>query len=1090
MKLFPVLSILSLCSALALPGQVAFTGQEWQNQYVNSVNRLPARATSYSYPSEEAAQQCERGLSRTVLLDGRWKFHFSDNVSSAPEGFELPGADLSGWDEITVPGCWEMSGYGYPIYTNIPYPFPSDPPFIDRDNPVGCYVREFDVPAGWDNGRIILHFGGVYSGYYVWVNGNAVGYAEDSCLPSEFDITPYLVSGSNKLAVKVFKWTDGSYLEDADHWRMAGIHREVMLEYMPDVAIYDFAVRTVFDSNLGDALLQIRPVIDKRADVDTHDWTVTAKLFTPGGSGTVCEMSIPVDEILSEVYPQRDNVYFPLMERRIVRPEKWSAETPTLYTLVLSLRDDRGELVEARSCRVGFREVRIKDRQLFINGVPVKLMGINRHDHNELLGKTVTREDMERDLILMKQFNFNSVRTSHYPNDPYLYELCDRYGLYVMDEANLETHDGGGRLSNDPAWTAAFMERVTRMVVRDRNHPSIISWSLGNESGCGPNHAAMAAWVKDSDPTRFIHYEGAQGQPMDPDYAPLSRTSAAAYTSSTSQNDMPEITRAGANPDDPAYVDVVSRMYPTVSQLERMALNPRIDRPVMMCEYAHSMGNSTGGLKDYWDLIRTHESLLGGHIWDWIDQGLIKTDKNGIRYWAYGGDYEPEGEHHDGNFNINGLVNPDRTPKPAMWECKYVFQPVGFCGFDAATGELTIRNRNYFVTTSVYGFRWEVVSDTGIISGGVFEVPETAPGQTVNVTLTTGEIKTEPGAEYFLNVYAYEKYDRGYAPAGFVNSSEQFKLPDGASVDTGMVNPGIVSYVETDKHILINAGKTTAQIDKHTGYVSSYNTDGNELLKSPLIPNFWRADTDNDRRGWRTREQAGFWYYAADQLKTESLVVDGTDESVTVNVVKVIPDRVTLNLAYTMNGLGELSVGYSLEKSSELPELLRVGMQTTVDDTYRTVAYFGRGPYENYSDRNSSAHTGLYETDAMAMKFDYIYPQENGNRTGVRWLWLGSGKEGVVFAGEEALNVSLWDYTGQSLEEARHTHEIVPLPDAFTLNIDHVQTGVGGTDAWSLNARPADKYRLLENKYAYRFVIAPAPTRKDAAQVGRNTFLK
>lgn len=621
-----------LCGTTLCTAAAASERNAPADQFVNALRRLPARATSYSYSSEQDALAGDRTLSRIQSLDGVWKFRFAEDVSRSPADFWRPGADLTGWDEIPVPSCWEMQGYGYPIYTNVVYPFEFKPPYITRDNPTGCYVRTFSVPEAWSGNRVTLHFGGVYSGFYVWVNGALAGYAEDSCLPSEFDITGLLQPGENKLAVQVFKWTDGSYLEDADHWRMAGIHREVFLSAKPDAAIGDFGVRTIFDADMRDALLQIRPAIDLREGVSAAGWQLGARLYAPDGTPSGRELTLPVEEILAEAYPQRDNVYFALLEERIAAPEKWSAENPALYTLVLTLRDAAGKLAEARSCKVGFRDVRLRGREMLVNGVPVKLCGVNRHDHDQYGGKTVSRESMEEDVRLMKRLNINSVRTSHYPNDPYFYELCDRYGLYVVDEANIETHGKGGLLSNDPQWITPFLERVSRMVIRDRNHPSVIMWSLGNESGCGPAHAAAAGWAKDYDPTRLIHYEGAQGQPMHPLYVPLKRTSAAAFTSVMAADNQPAAgqvkkPRNGGNPTDPAYVDVLSRMYPTAAQLEQMALNPMLDRPVMMCEYAHSMGNSTGGLNDYWKLIRTHAGLLGGHIWDWVEQGLVKKTR-------------------------------------------------------------------------------------------------------------------------------------------------------------------------------------------------------------------------------------------------------------------------------------------------------------------------------------------------------------------------------------------------------------------------------------------------------------------------------
>ena len=706
----------------------AQVNEPWEDMHVNALGRLDQRATSYSYHSVADALSCDRELSDLVSLDGMWKFHFSPDVSLAPAGFEKFDFNVEGWNEIPVPSCWEREGYGYPIYTNIPYPFPYNPPYINRDNPVGCYVREFDLPDSWEDRNVRISFGGVYSGYYVYLNEKLLGYAEDSCLPSEFDVTDLVKKEGNRLAVKVYKWTDGSYLEDADHWRMAGIHREVLLTATPKVNIEDFAVRTPLDEDYKDAMLQIRPKIRLPKGQNVEDWKIEAQLYAPDGSEKAGRMSVPLSAILNEKYPQRDNVDFPLMQTEVENPAKWTAETPVLYTLVLSLIDNDGKLVEARSAKVGFREVEIRGNEFFVNGKKIIMIGVNRHDHNPKAGKTVSREDMIRDVELMKQFNFNSVRTSHYPNDPFFLDLCDKYGLYVIDEANIETHDVGGLISNEPEWMSAFSDRVTRMVLRDRNHPSIVMWSLGNESGMGPCHAAMAGWVHDADPTRYVHYEGAQDEPRDP-----------------------------------AYVDVVSRMYPTQKDLLAMASTPQAERPVLMCEYAHSMGNSLGGLVEYWNVIRNNPCMLGGFIWDWLDQGLEEKDAEGNLYWGYGGDYERPDDHNDGNFLINGLLNPDRTPKPAMWTCKYVFQPVEFSLEDGYT--LCVKNRKFHTGTADYRFTWELEEEGKVIQKGELVVPEAAAGETVKVAVPVKDFRKKADKTYLLNVYAAEMNALLYADA-------------------------------------------------------------------------------------------------------------------------------------------------------------------------------------------------------------------------------------------------------------------------------------------------------------------------------------
>ncbi len=1053
----------------------------WFDCNVNGINRLPARATSYSYADQGAALTCDRDASRIKSLNGTWKFSFSPAVEEAVTGFWKEGYDVSSWNDMPVPSCWEMQGYGYPIYRNTKYPFPFNPPYICRDNPVGSYVRTFTVPSDWKGGRVILHFGGVYSGHQVWVNGKEIGYSEDSCLPSEFDITDALKYGDNTLAVRVFKWTDGSYLEDADHWRMAGIHREVMLLWRPDVAIYDFGVRTKLDQEYKDAQLWIRPVIDVRGGADTKGWKVEARLYDPSGAAVEGKMEIYADEILSEKYPQRDNVHYPLLQQEVKNPLKWTAETPVLYTLVLSLLDEESNVVEARSCKVGFRDVRIEGQQMLVNGVPVKLYGVNRHDHSEFGGKAVTREEMEADIRLMKQFNFNSIRTCHYPNDPYIYDLCDEYGLYVMDEANLETHAVGGRITNDYTWVTAFMERMTRMVMRDRNHPSVVIWSLGNESGCGPNHAAMSGWVKDFDPTRPVHYEGAQGQPEHPLYKPLKRKSKVVFTSEMQKVEktdvppvsLPAIRKGVPNPSDPEYVDIISRMYPRIDDLEAMALNPMLDRPIYMCEYAHSMGNSTGSMKDYWDLIRKYDNLLGGHIWDWKDQGIAAVNAGGVKYWKYGGDFEPEGEGNDGNFLINGVVFPDCTPKPAMYTCKYVYQPVEFTSESPDTYVITLKNRNFHRSTEGYYYTWTLKDEKGVLQSGRFDAPVAGPGESVKAVVPVKRFSRKPGMTYLLDVQAHEGVELPYAAAGHVNSSEQFvlsKVEPAAAAVKG--RKPVMSG--NDDAVIVTAGKVEVRIDKATGYLSGYSVSGKQMLKQPFAPNFWRAEIDNDWRGWKPSHYLAYWKDADERMEGQtSLTVSAEDAEVMVKAVKTI-DKAVLLLTYTVSPSGAVTVSYDIKMADDVLEPLRIGLQGQVAGEYDNITYFGRGPQENYSDRNDGIFLGTWTASVEDMMTQYVYPQENGNRTDVRWISLAdNGGRGLKVHGAQPLSISVWNTTQEALYQANHIGEASALEDSYVLNLDLVQAGVGGTDSWSQRARPYDPYRLLEKRYTYSFTISP-----------------
>lgn len=1028
--LFPLsLILLSISSTNA--------AEPWKDLTVNGINRLPMRCTSYSYCDPEDALSADITKARTQILDGDWDFRFSANVDEAP----------GEWTKIKVPSCWEMQGFGYPIYTNITYPFPVDPPFIRRDNPVGYYRKSFSVPQDWDGGRVILHFGGVYSAYYVYINGVQTGYAEDSCLPSEFDVTELLQDGDNTLEVKVFKWADGSYLEDADHWRMAGIHRSVSLEYMPAVSIYDFGVRTMFDERYEDARLQIRPSVKLFGAQDIKGWKIRASLFGADEGDAEAQCEISVSDVVNEVHPQRESVAFALMEMAVTKPLKWSAEEPNLYALVLSLVDADGICVDARSCRVGFREIKIDGGRLLVNGVPVKLYGTNRHDHNEFTGKTVSREDMEKDVQMMKQYNFNAVRTSHYPNDPYFYELCDRYGIYVIDETNLESHGVGGKFSQDPYWVIPFMERVTRMAMRDRNHPSIIMWSLGNESGVGPNHAAMAGWLHEFDPSRPVHYEGAQGRGMG---APTWKI----------------------NQPDRDFVDVISRMYPTYRELEQMAENPDITVPIMMCEYAHSMGNSTGEMKDYWDVIRAHDNLIGGFIWDWIDQGLALENTSGKKYWGYGGDFEKPSDHNDSNFLINGIVFPDRTPKPALEVCKYVYQPIEF---KLEGEELTIHNRNFFSNTGRYDFEWSLCSETKTLQKGKLEVPPVGPGKNYKVSISIKPFKKEKRVTYVLNVCAREHAAQPYCDAGFISSVSQTVFGDGivTSSELGATSGSVSRSAEG---IVLSSSKTSVTVNPSTGYIESISLGGVQLLKSPMAPNFWRAQTDNDWRGWKAVRKSGLWKSMPEDLSSRVASTDVRigDDGRSIHVIKTLQYKVRVKLDYSILDDGSLLVSYGLETDSEVPEPLRVGLQTCIDSRFSDISYFGRGPQENYSDRKDGILLGCYRTDPSSIMTHYVYPQENANHCDVRWITLKDSRGvGVrISAVDKPLNISAWDTTQESLEKAKHIGEEIILDGRYVLNLDTAQIGVGGTDTWSSKAQTSEPYRLTAHRFDYSFIIS------------------
>ncbi|TNJ46590.1 DUF4981 domain-containing protein [Tamlana fucoidanivorans] len=1055
---------------------------DWENPLVNYINKLPAHATFYNFDNEVQALLGDRTKSSYYKsLNGNWKFKWVATPNDASNNFQNLDFKSKDWDTIAVPGNWEMKGYGIPIYTNSTYPFFSDFPYINKhDNPVGHYITTFSINENWTDKDVILHFGGVSSAFYVWVNGKFVGYSEDTRLPSEFDITKHLKEGENKLAVKVYRWADGSYLEAQDHWRMSGIEREVYLHAMPKIRLADFTIRTDFDDTYQDALLQIRPnfvlnVNDKYIEKVGHfgdaplhtiadNWSLTTKLFDAQGNMAAESNTTKLSKILGESYPQRDNVYFGLIETKVKTPKQWSSDSPYLYTLLFEVKDETGNIVQTTSTKVGFRELKIDDRGRFlVNGNSVKMIGVNRHDHDHIHGKTVTREDIETDVKLLKRFNFNAVRTSHYPNDPYFYDLCDQYGIYVMDEANLETHGTRGKLSNVPEWGSAFLERAIRMVQRDKNHPSIVIWSLGNESGTGPNHAAMAGWIKDFDPTRYIHYEGAQGDPTSSNYKK-------AYYS-----------HGKGNPTDPKWVDMLSRMYPQSWELQSLIdhTNPIDNRPVIMCEYAHSMGNSTGNMKEYWDVIYKNDRAIGGYIWDWIDQGILKKDENGNEFLAYGGDFGDK--PNSGSFCLNGIIASDRTPKPATYECKKVNQPARITAIDAKKGLFKILNRHHAIDLSTYSIEWEITQNGNIIDFGQINDLKTKPYQTDDLNINFKSPKLKSGSEYFINIYGKLKYETQWAQKGFLVFKEQFKLDYEIADIKSLSVKGSLTISENDTTFNIFGKQSTVVINKQLGLISSFKYLDEDYLKSPIKLNFWRAQTENDEayRKAKKLDSEVEWMNAGRSFKPSKInVISNKNGKAVISVQGIIEQpKTNVTLTYTILYSGEIRVDYTIQTDKNVPNIPRIGMAFDINKTYNDVTYFGRGPHPNYADRNYASHIGLYKSKASTMNYMYAYPEEYGNRTDIRWFKLeNNGKGGIMVKGSQELNFSIIPYSLENLQKAKHTNELIER-DIYTVNIDLRQQGVGGDDTWSKRAQAHENYLIPPDKYNYSFYIVPFKSR-------------
>jgi len=1057
-----------------------YNTEPWEDPLVSGINRDPSRATAYSFSNVADALNGNRNQSRMMSLNGEWDFFFALKPDDAPKDFYK--TRVSGWKKIEVPSNWEMKGYDKPIYKSAVYPFrPVNPPHVPQDyNGVGCYQRTFTIPSDWKSMNITLHFGGVSSAYKVWLNGKFLGYAEDSFLSSEFNITPYLQDGENILSIWVIRWSDGSFLEDQDQWRLSGIHREVMLLAEPKIRIADFQWQAKLDKEYKDAVLSIRPRIENLTGKEISGYKLKAQLYDKK-QNSVFEKPLEksLESIINEIYPRLDNVRFGLLEAKITNPEKWSDEEPNLYTLVLSLEDSAGNVLEAKSCKVGFRSIEFskENGKLLINGKVTNLYGVNRPDHHPTKGKALSREEIYKDVLTIKLFNFNCIRTSHYPMDPYLYDLCDEFGIYVIDEANLETHGLGGKLSNDPAWTAAYLERSNRMVMRDKNHPSIIIWSLGNESGRGPNHAAMANWIHDFDITRPVHYEPAMGNPRLEGYIDPSDPR---YLKANDHSHRIQ------NPQDEPWVDIVSRMYPGIYTPKLLAeQNNGDNRPIFFVEYSHAMGNSNGNLKDFWDLFRSTPRIIGGAIWEFKDQGLLKKDSTGKEYYAYGGDF---GEKYFDNFTIKGVVASNGMPKSAIYECKHVFQGIETELVDAKRGLIKITNRYAVKTVSEFDNMLVLFKDGKQISVQNLPVLFIAPGHDSIINIYSYLTGVSPGSEYLVSIEFKLKAKTSWAPRGFTVASNQFAITGPVRANPLRKGSAPAAMTEEKNAYLFQGKGIQIRFDKNTGALSSYLLNGKEQIKQPLMPHFTRPLTDNDRRGWKPNKKLQQWYDAKPKLL--ELTAEKKNERATV-VAKysVIPDNALLILRYYISSIGVVEVDYTLQANPALPNIPKIGMQCGINREYENISWYGKGPLENYIDRNTGFDAAIYEENIKDFMEPYVVPQENGNRTDVRWMFLANQRnEGLMVVADSLLSMSAWPYTEENIENAKHT---IDLKDAgyITLNIDLIQMGVGGNDSWSDVAAPLEKYQIPSGTYHYSFYILPwkMPKQKKEKPANRTT---
>ncbi len=1054
---------------------IAFAQQnDWENELMFEQNKLRTRVPSYSYKTHQDALKGDRNVSRMLSLNGTWKFNFVSKTADRP--FDFMKSDFKGntkdWKGIEVPSNWELKGYGVPIYTNITYPFtpkktleskfdwkgpqPPLPPTIPIDNPVGSYYRDFKVPADWNGNSIIIHFGGVRSAFYLWVNGKKVGYSQDSKLAAEFDITDFVKPGqNNRLAVQVFRWSDGSYVEDQDMWRLSGIHREVLLLSRPKIALEDFYVKTKFDADLKNAKLEIRPRVWVKENEDNLDgWKISADLYDADNRKVLNkQLFTTVKAIHTERWFPRDTPKFAFMESEIKNPRKWSGEDPYLYTLVFNVTNPSGKVVESRSQKIGFRKVEFgKKHQLLINGKEVKIMGVNRHDHHPTRGKALLREDLEADIKLMKQFNFNAVRTSHYPNDPYFYDLCDKYGIYVMDEANIECHHLGSYIPHHPKWAGAIMARVVNMVERDKNRPSVISWSLGNESGTGPAFAAAANWIRDYDNSRFVHYEGAQGNPDHPLYKVNY-----GYKSQT----VPSM----SNPDDRFYVDVVSRMYPSQVQLKNMSESTYINRPIVMCEYMHAMGNSMGGLGEFWDLIRSKPNLIGGFIWDMVDQGLEKTHTDGTKFYAYGGDFGDI--PNDKNFCMNGVFASDRTPNPHAWEAKYLFQPIQITKTNK--GAIEIENRMNYSSSDRYEIRWALSVNGKQIKQGILANQDVKAGTSKTIPLPFKTPKYKEGKDYWLVFTVHEKQDRFWAKRGYEVGKNQISLHKAIVKPYELSSNKKVTTTENEQLITAMGKSFKVQVSKQTGFLTSYNVLGKELLKAPVQPNFWRAPVDNDLRGVNSRlygKSKKVWQDFVKKVKVKQVITTNKDNKAIVKVVYQTLNKASLQIIYTVDGEGSVHTQLVIDADKSLPNMIRFGVTFGVAKEYTNTQYYGNGPWESYRDRKRSVVVDVFNFKTKNLFYNYAYPQENGHRTDVEWLKLQGKKNNLqVKAINNPFGFSIAPYAMENIEAAKHPFNLKDQ-GYYSVNLDLFHAYVGGT----LSRRLKD-YEIKAGKYQFEFVL-------------------
>lgn len=1017
---------------------------EWNNNpEIFQINRMEAHASMMPYSTVEEALAGNKTASAYYMpLNGTWKFAFAETPEQRCKDFYKLDYDSSSWAELPVPSHWQFHGYDYPQYTNVRYPWAESepelqPPFAPtRYNPVGSYIRTFAVPEAWQGQPVFLSFQGVESAFYVWVNGELVGYSEDTFTPAEFDITAYLTAGENKLAVEVYRWCDASWLEDQDFWRLSGIFRDVYLYSAPAVHVSDFFVRAELDEHYADAQLQLDAKLTDYFEAKSK-CSLEMQLYD-AEQKHVWDVPCITTASFHEGREQQLALSAPVRN-----PFKWSAETPYLYTLVLSVKDDAGRLLETVSCKVGFRTFELKDGLMKINGKRIVFKGVNRHEFSCDKGRAITKHEMIRDIELMKAYNINAVRTSHYPNQSLWYELCDEYGLYVIDETNLETHGSweyGQKELNDrnvpasrPEWRANVLDRCNSMFQRDKNHPSVVIWSLGNESFGGDNFIAMHDFLKQADPTRLVHYEGIFH-----------------YRASD------------------AASDIESTMYIKPKEVEQYARN-NPQKPYILCEYSHAMGNSCGGLHLYTELFDRYDILQGAFIWDWVDQAIRTRTPDGTEYMAYGGDF---GESpHDGNFCGNGLIFADRTVTPKLDEVKKCYQNVKFESVNLQQGRIRVQNQYLFTDLREYALNWEVQLDGVPASNGTVAL-RLPPGESTEIVVPYLPIDSS-GQEAILTVSLVTPHGTKWAEAGHEVAWEQFTLAPYFRREFSVLDDtAALTVSEHDGELLVSAKHVVLRFSQSTGELVSYALNGKEQLAEPVRPNFWRAVTDNDL-GNKLHERCQVWRNAPDnrQLHGFSWKQDGEGCVITSRYILDTAPFTALTIEYRILPDGTMEVCEELVPGSSLPEIPEIGMMFILHGQLDTITWYGRGPHDNYWDRKTGARVGLFSGAVRDQFVPYLRPQECGNKTDVRYACLTQGAKGPGLRIEASplMEVCALPWTPQELEAHDHPHKLPPSQHTV-LRVNYKQMGVGGDDSWG--APTHDEFTLPSNRtYTFKFTV-------------------